>query len=98
MITSFQLLVLGVLGIYAFNRITRWMHRRGWIHWKMRRGTSSALGNAVLGVQSIFQPPIHEVLEVRQAEEAEKGESGDPPEPGTEREPGERRPESRHRG
>jgi hypothetical protein len=68
--------------IYAFRRITRWMHRRGWIRWQMRRGTSSALGNAVLGVQSIFQPPIRDVLEVRLEESSEEGESGDPPETG----------------
>jgi hypothetical protein len=62
---SFQLLVFGVLGIYLFPRLTRWMHRRGWIQWKMPRGTSSALGNAVLGVQHIFQPPVRDVLEAR---------------------------------
>ena len=76
---GFQLLVLGILGIYAFRRLNHWMHRRGWIRWKMRRGTSSALGNAVLGVQSILQPPTHEVIETRLAEDREDGESGDPP-------------------
>lgn len=83
MITSFQILVFGVLFIYAFNRLTRWMHRRGWIRWRMRRGTSSGLGNAVLGVQMIFQPPIRDVLEIRMEEPSEAGESGDPPDPGT---------------
>ena len=79
MLDGFQILVFGVLAIYGVNRITRWMYRRGWIHWKMRRGTSSALGNAVLGVQSILQPPMQDVLEVRQAEDSEERESGDPP-------------------
>src|SRR4051794_6434535 len=60
------------------------MHSRGWIAWKMRRGTSSGLGNAVLGAQMIFQPQIREVLEVRLDERGEAGESGDPPEPGIE--------------
>ena len=50
----------------------------------MRRGTSSGLGNAVLGAQMIFQPQIREVLEVRLDERGEAGESGDPPEPGME--------------
>jgi hypothetical protein len=75
-------LVFGVLGIYAFHRVTRWMHRRGWIAWKMRRGTSSGLGNAVMGVQTIFQPQYREVLEARLDEASAVGESGDPPEPG----------------
>ena len=82
LLTSFQLLVFGVLFIYTFRRIARGLHRRGWIRWTMRRGTSSALGNAVLGVQSIFQPPVRDVIEVRMEEPSEEGESGDPPEPG----------------
>ena len=84
MITSFYLLTFGVLLIFAFQRVTAWMHARGWIRWRMRRGTSSGLGNAVLGAQMIFQPQIREVLEVRLAERADAGESGDPPEPGVE--------------
>ena len=84
MISSFYLLTFGVLLIFAFQRVTAWMHARGWIRWRMRRGTSSGLGNAVLGAQMIFQPQIREVLEVRLDERADAGESGDPPEPGVE--------------
>ena len=83
-ISSFYLLTFGVLLIFAFQRVTAWMHARGWIRWRMRRGTSSGLGNAVLGAQMIFQPQIREVLEVRLDERADAGESGDPPEPGVE--------------
>jgi hypothetical protein len=79
---SFQLLVFGVLFIYGFRRLALWMHGRGWIRWKMQRGTSSGLGNAVLGVQSIFQPPIRDVLEIRLEEAAEEDDSGEPPEGG----------------
>lgn len=82
MITSFYLLTFGVLLIYGFHRLTSWMHGRGWIRWKMRRGTSSGLGNAVLGAQVIFQPQVREVLEIRLDERGQAGESGDPPEPG----------------
>ncbi len=84
MINSFYLLTFGVLLIFAFHRVTTWMHARGWIRWRMRRGTSSGLGNAVLGAQMIFQPQIRDVLEIRLEEPAEAGESGDPPEPGVE--------------
>ena len=79
--TGFELLVGGVLAIYVFRRVARWMHRRGWITWKMRRGTSSELGNAVLGVQSIFQPSFKQVQEVRMEEEDEQDDSGEPPAP-----------------
>ena len=83
--SAFYLLTFGVLFIYGFHRLAAWMHGRGWIRWKMRRGTSSGLGNAVLGAQMIFQPQIREVLEIRIEEPAEAGESGDPPEPGDEK-------------
>jgi hypothetical protein len=79
---GFQLLVAGVLAIYAVHRVARWMHRRGWIRWQMPRGTSSQLGNAVMGVQTIFQPQIREVLEARLEEGQEEDDSGDPPDPG----------------
>lgn len=82
--SSFYLLTFGVLSIYLFYRVTGWMHQRGWIQWRMRRGTASGLGNAMLGAQMIFQPPVREVLEVRLEEPSEAGESGDPPESGTE--------------
>ncbi len=82
MIGSFDLLVIGIVGIYVFRRAARWMYSRGWINWKVRRGTSSSLGNAVLGVQTIFQPQTREILEARLAEESEQRESGDPPDPG----------------
>ena len=81
---NFELLLGGVLVIYAAQRGTRWMHGRGWIQWKMR-GTSSALGNAVMGVQVFYQPQVREMLEARLDERDEADESGDPPEPGVQR-------------
>jgi hypothetical protein len=79
MLGSFQLLVCGILLVYAVRRVSHWMHRHGWIRWKMRRGTSSALGNAVMGVQGIFEPPVREIVEARLEEHAEQGLPGDPP-------------------
>lgn len=78
---SFDLLLAGVIGIFVADRGIRWMHRRGWIQWKLR-GTSGALGNAVINVQTFFQPQMREVMEVRLAEPDEREASGDPPEPG----------------
>ena len=78
---ALNIFVAGVLAIYLLNRVTRWMHRRGWIQWRMRRGTSSGLGNAMLGVQLIYQPQIREVLEQRLEEPSEQADQGDPPTP-----------------
>jgi intracellular septation protein A len=80
-VDAFELLLIGVIAIYLFQRITRWMHRRGWIQWKPR-GTSAALGNAVIGVQTFFQPQMREVLESRLEEHDEREASGEPPDPG----------------
>ena len=82
--TPFELLLSGVIIISTAQRVTRWMHRRGWIQWKMR-GTSSGLGNAVMGVQVFYQPQVKEVLEARMDAQGEAGESGDPPDPGARR-------------
>ena len=78
---ALNIFVAGVLAIFLVHRVTRWMHRRGWIQWRMRRGTSSALGNAMLGVQLIYQPQAREVLEQRLEEPSEAGEQGGPPSP-----------------
>ena len=75
-----DVLLAGVIGIYVLQRVTRWMCRRGCIHWKMR-GTSSALGNAVMNVQMFYQPQVRGVIEARVVEQEEAAESGEPPDP-----------------
>ena len=82
-LSPFGLLLFGVVLIYVLQRVVPWMHERGWVQWKMR-GTSSALGNAVMGVQLIYQPQVREVLEARLEEQIEREASGDPPDPGDE--------------
>jgi len=77
----FELLVGGVLGIYLLRRVGSYMHRRRWIGWNPR-GASSALGNAVMAVQSFYEPPVREVLEERLRNPEDERESGAPPEPG----------------
>lgn len=80
--TPILLFVVGVLVIYATHRTLGWMERRGWIYYRRRRGTSAALGNALLQVQSFYQPSVTEILEVRLEEPVEEADSGDPPSPG----------------
>jgi hypothetical protein len=81
----FLLLTFGVLAVYAGHRALSWMDDRGWIYYRRRRGTSAALGNALLQVQTIYQPAVEEVLEARLEEPAEVAESGDPPSEPTKR-------------
>lgn len=75
----FLLLTFGVIGIYVAHRGLCWMDDHGWIYYRRRRGTSAALGNALLQVQTFYQPSVEEVLEARLEEPTEAAESGDPP-------------------
>jgi hypothetical protein len=75
----FLLLTFGVLALYAGHRALCWMERRGWIYYRRRRGASAALGNALLQVQTFYQPSVEQVLEARLEEPTEAAESGDPP-------------------
>ena len=78
---GFFLLTFGVLGLYGLHRLLSWMDGRGWIYYR-RRGTSAALGNALLQVQTFYQPSVQEVLEARLEEPSALAESGDPPSDG----------------
>lgn len=88
-VSAFLLLTFGVIAIYGGHRILSWMDDRGWIYYRRRRGTSAALGNALLQVQTFYQPAVHEVLEARLEEPTEEADSGDPPS---------RRPTAPHEG
>ena len=68
--------------LFALHRLALWMEDRGWIYYRRRRGSSGALGDAFLEVQSLVDPAQKAVLEARRAEADEAAESGDPPEPG----------------
>jgi hypothetical protein len=76
----FGLAVLG--GSYCLHRIAVWAERRGWIYYRTKRGSSGALGNALLEVQAIMEPSKQYVLEERVRDDAEADEAGDPPAPG----------------
>lgn len=65
--------------LYVVHRLALWMEERGWIYYRRRRGTSGALGDAFLEVQSLVDPGQKAVLEARRQVADEAGESGDPP-------------------
>ncbi len=65
--------------LYGLHRLAVYAEGRGWIRYRDARGAGSALGNAFLEVQAIFEPSKEYVLEERKKDEAEERESGDPP-------------------
>ncbi len=80
------LVVFGLIaGGFALHRLALWLERRGWLYYRDKQPSSSALGNAVLRAQTIVDPSAEYVLEERLREDAALGESADPPEPGSSR-------------
>jgi len=67
--------------LYGLHRLALRLERQGHLYYIHSKPSGSALGNAVLSVQSILEPDKKYVLEERQAERSERRESGDPPDP-----------------
>jgi hypothetical protein len=72
--------LFGVLGLWLLAR----RDQRGYTdaEYERDREGGTAVGNAFLAVQSIFEPDKKHAVEVRQADLAEDVGSGAPPEPG----------------
>ena len=79
----FVLVGLAVVGgLYFLHRVALWAEQRGWIYYRARRGSSGALGNALLQAQAIVEPSQQYVLEEVSREHSEEDEAGEPPEKG----------------
>jgi len=78
-LTVTALLVL----LYGLHRLALWAEDRGWIYYKRRKATTSALGSAFLEVQSLLEPEKQQLAEVQKAERVEEDDQGEPPEVGT---------------
>ena len=74
-----------VVGAYAIHRLALWLEQRGWLYYRDRRASSSALGNAMLRSQAIVDPSAEHVLEERLREDVGVNESADPLDPGARR-------------
>lgn len=72
-------LLAAAAALYGLHRLALWMEDRGWIYYRRRRGSSGALGDAFLEVQSLVDPGQKAVLEARRQVADEAAEAGDPP-------------------
>jgi hypothetical protein len=74
--------VIGGLVVVAlvFDRAMLWAERRGWVYWRREKAFHSALGSAMLEVQSILEPDKEHVVEerARQRGDIEQAGSDDP--------------------
>lgn len=81
MVKVLLLLALGGLVLLGLHRLAVWAEERGWVYYRHRRPSRSALGRAFLEVQSMLEPEKRALLEACEEQPEEPG-SGDPPEPG----------------
>jgi len=75
---AFWVIGIGIV-LYAIHRLGLWMEERGWIYYWKKRGSSGALGSALLEIEALLEPGKQHVLEISQKDEPESSESGDPP-------------------
>ncbi len=77
-------LIAFVSGSYLLHRTALWMEARGWIYYRRRHGSSGAIGNAFMEVQSLLEPGKRHVVQVKRAEAVEQDPDGHPIESGNE--------------
>jgi hypothetical protein len=74
--------ILLIAVLFCIHRIAVWAEGRGWIYYRKRQGSSGALGNALLELQTIFEPSKQHVIEERMKQGGESRETGDKPKAG----------------
>ena len=70
--------LLGVLSLWALHHLGLWLERRGWLFYRDRKPSSSAVGNAFLNIESFVRPGARHEAEAHQEEVVREDESGDP--------------------
>ena len=74
-------LVAGVLALGVLDRLALLAEARGWIRWRRTPPSRSSVGNALLHVQTIFEPQIQHVVDEREQIGAERPGDDEPPDP-----------------
>ena len=78
--------VVGMV-LFALVALARWRSEQSWTdeRYERERKGGTALGNAMLTTQTIFNPGAQHALEQRMDEDAEQTVAGAPPDPGDDR-------------
>ena len=70
-----------VVALFALHLLALWMERRGWIYYVKRQPSASAVGAAVLEVQSLLQPEKKYILEMQRQRRVEADDEAEPKPP-----------------
>lgn len=65
--------------VFLLDRLALWAEARGWLFYRRRKPSSTAVGNAFLEVQSLLEPSKRKIVEVRREEHVEAALPGAPP-------------------
>lgn len=55
--------------VFFLDRFLLWIEKKGWLYYRKRKSPGGFSGNALLEVNSIFQPSSHNVIYVKQKSE-----------------------------
>lgn len=71
----------GIAVLLLLDRLFLYMEGRGWIYYRKKKPSSSALSNACLEVQQLLEPSKKYVVQIKKDERRDQQEAGDlPPE------------------
>lgn len=59
-------IVLVCFFIFALDRLGLWLESKGWLYYRKRKAQGGFVGNALLELNSVFQPSARHVLELKQ--------------------------------
>lgn len=68
--------------LVLLDRLLLRMEARGWIYYRRKKPSATALGNAFLEIQSLLEPSKKTTVEIRKEDKKEQQESGEPENPG----------------
>ncbi|MCR4395207.1 MAG: hypothetical protein NUW07_00560 [Candidatus Saccharicenans sp.] len=78
MLKTFLWVMIGVGLLFGLDRLFLFMESRGWIYYRRKKPSSSALSNACLEVQQLLEPSKKYIVEIKKDEKREPQETGDP--------------------
>ncbi|MGB9893990.1 MAG: hypothetical protein ACPLRA_06210 [Candidatus Saccharicenans sp.] len=71
--------ILTIIGfLLVIDRLLLYLEIRGWIYYRRKKPSSSALSNACLEVQQLLEPSKKYIIEIKKDEKREQQEAGDP--------------------
>lgn len=67
----------GIAVLLLLDRLLLYAERRGWIYYRRKKPSSSALSNACLEVQQLLEPSKKYVVQIKKDENRDQQNAGD---------------------